>query len=101
MTQLLNEEGTKRQAASYADFLPPNSRNSYDRLGESKMPVLVMIGDHDPVKTSYSWELMAKIPDAQLIIYPRYGHGFLYRYAELVAHNVQTFLDGAKKAAQV
>jgi pimeloyl-ACP methyl ester carboxylesterase len=66
------------------------------------MPVLVMNGDNDLlVKTSCSWELMAKIPNAQLIIYPRSGHGFLYQYAELVAHNVQMFLDGAGEGAQV
>jgi pimeloyl-ACP methyl ester carboxylesterase len=102
MTRLLDEEGTKRQSASYADFVVPNPRNSYDRLGELQMPVLVMNGDNDLlVKTSCSWELMAKIPNAQLIIYPRSGHGFLYQYAELVAHNVQMFLDGAGEGAQV
>jgi pimeloyl-ACP methyl ester carboxylesterase len=102
MTQLLNEEGTKNQLASYAEFIIPNPRNSYDRLGELNMPVLVLNGDNDLlVKTSYSWELAVKIPNAQLIIYPKSGHGFLYQYAKLVAHNVHMFLDGAGEGAQV
>ena len=102
MVQLLNEEATKNQTASYADFLVPNPKNSYDRLGELKMPVLIMNGDNDLlVSSSLSWEMMVKIPNAQLIIYPKSGHGFLYQYAELVAHNVGMFLDGEGEGAQV
>jgi pimeloyl-ACP methyl ester carboxylesterase len=102
MVQLLNQEATKNQTASYADFLIPNPKNSYDRLGELKMPVLIMNGDNDLlVKTSLSWEMAARIPNAQLIIYPHAGHGFLYQYAELVAHNVNMFLNGSGEGAQV
>ncbi|KAF2801071.1 alpha/beta-hydrolase [Melanomma pulvis-pyrius CBS 109.77] len=102
MLRLLNEEATKNQTASYADFVTPNPRNSYDRLGELEMPVLVMNGDNDLlVMPSLSWELLVRIPNAQLIIYPKAGHGFLYQYAELVAHNVNMFLDGAGEGAQV
>jgi pimeloyl-ACP methyl ester carboxylesterase len=101
ITQLLNESGTKNQSASYAEWIIPNPRNSYDRLGELQMPVLVLNGDNDLlVKTSFSWELAVKIPNAQLIIYPKSGHGFLYQYSELVAHNVQIFLDGTGEGAQ-
>lgn len=94
--KLLNEEGTKRQTASYlGDWMTPNPSNSFDRLGELKMPVLVMNGDHDVlVPTSQSWELAAKIPNAQLVIYPLSGHGFLYQYAIEVAEQVNRFLDG-------
>jgi pimeloyl-ACP methyl ester carboxylesterase len=102
MVQLLNEEATKNQTASYADFLVPNPKNSYDRLGELKMPVLIMNGDNDLlVSPSLSWEMMVRISNAQLIIYPKSGHGFLYQYAELVAHNVSMFLDGEGEGAQV
>jgi pimeloyl-ACP methyl ester carboxylesterase len=103
MTQLLNEEATKNQTASWMeDWAVPNPKNSYDRLGELEMPVLVLNGDNDLlVPTSRSWELLVKISNAQLIIYPKAGHGFLYQYAQLVAHNVNTFLDGSGEGAQV
>jgi pimeloyl-ACP methyl ester carboxylesterase len=103
MTQLLNEEATKNQTASYlGDWITPNPRNSYDRLGELEMPVLVLNGGNDLlVPTSQSWELVVKISNAQLIIYPKAGHGFLYQYAELVAHNVNMFLDGSGEGAQI
>ncbi|EON69678.1 hypothetical protein W97_08930 [Coniosporium apollinis CBS 100218] len=88
------DTGGKRQRAAYQDWLKPNPRNSFDRLGELKMPVLVMNGDHDAlIPTSRSWEMQARIPNAQLIVYPRAGHGFLYQYAELVAAHVNIFLD--------
>jgi pimeloyl-ACP methyl ester carboxylesterase len=102
ITQLLNEEGTKNQSASYAEWIIPSPKNSFDRLGELEMPVLVLNGDNDLlVRTSLSWEMAVKIPNAQLIIYPKSGHGFLYQYAELVAHDIHTFLDGAGEGAQV
>jgi pimeloyl-ACP methyl ester carboxylesterase len=102
MTQLLGEEGTKNQSASYAEWVTPNRKNSFDRLGELEMPVLVLNGDKDLlVMTSFSWELLVKVSNAQLIIYPKSGHGFLYQYSELVAHNIRTFLDGAGEGAQV
>jgi len=94
ITKLLNEEATKRQTASYGvDWMTPNPKNSYDRLSELKMPVLVLNGDKDLlVPTSQSWEMAVKIPNAQLIIYPLAGHGFLYQYAETVAQHVNIFL---------
>lgn len=102
ITQLLNEEGTKNQSASYAEFIAPAAKKPFDRLGELQMPVLVLNGDKDLlVPTSFSWELLVKIQNAQLIIYPKSGHGFLYQYAELVALNVNTFLNGAGEGAQV
>ncbi|KAF2496783.1 alpha/beta-hydrolase [Lophium mytilinum] len=90
------DTGAKVQLATFLeDWIVPNPRNSFDRLGELKMPVLVMNGDHDElVPTSQSWELAVKIENAQLIIYPHAGHGFIYQYAELVGQNVSRFLDG-------
>jgi len=86
--------GSKRQMAAVIDTFKPNPRNSFDRLGELHMPVLVCNGDHDVlVPSSRSWELMSQISNAQLIIYPRAGHGFLWQYAELFAKHVNLFLD--------
>ena len=58
------------------------------------MLVLVANGDNDPlVFTYHSWILMDRIKNAQLIIYPPVGYGFLYQYAELFASHIHTFLD--------
>lgn len=88
------DTGAMSQRAAYAEWSKPNGRNSFDRLGELQMPVLVMNGDDDLlIPTSRSWEMSTKIGNAQLIIYPRAGHGFLYQYSELVARDINSFLD--------
>jgi pimeloyl-ACP methyl ester carboxylesterase len=95
--ELINkDDGAKRQLATYAsDWSVHNPRNAWDRLSELQMPVLVMNGDNDVlIPSSRSWEMVQKIPGAQLIIYPHSGHGFLYQYVELVAEHVNMFLDG-------
>jgi len=95
-----SKTGAVRQRTAAQDWKEPNARNSYDRLRELGMPVLVMNGDDDVlIPTSRSWELVMKIPDAQLIIYPKAGHGFLYQYAQLVAGHVNEFLDGGCEVA--
>jgi len=94
-SSFLHAEGTTRQTVAFTDWLIRNPNNSWDRLGELKMPVLVANGDNDLLVHSYqSWLLADRIRNAQLIIYPLSGHGFLYQYAELFASHVHTFLDG-------
>lgn len=74
----IDVETSKRQAAAYADWSAPNPRNAFDRLGELQMPVLVVNGDRDVlIPTSRSWEMHVKIPNSELIVYPRAGHGFI------------------------
>lgn len=95
MLTMVDEEGSKKQRLAYAEWREHVPSNSYDRLGELEMPVLVMNGDNDVlIPTSRSWELAARIPRAQLAIYPRAGHGFLYQFAELVGKHINLFLDG-------
>ncbi|KAK0342477.1 hypothetical protein LTR91_024052 [Friedmanniomyces endolithicus] len=86
-----------RQRKAYAEWsATDNPRNSFDRLGELGMPVLVLNGDDDLlIPTSRCWELLRGIADAQVIIYPRAGHGFLWQYALRVAGDVGRFLDEA------
>ena len=92
----LDEEGTRRQRAAMTHWNTPSEHNSFDRLKELGMPVLVLNGDNDVlIPSSRSWELSANISNAQLIIYPHAGHGFLYQYATLVASHINTFLDRA------
>lgn len=96
LTKLLDDEGSQRQLQAAGEWLTYNPDNSYDRLGELKMPVLVMNGDNDYlIPTSRSWELAVKIENAQLIIYPKAGHGFLHQHAELVGKHINLFLGAA------
>ncbi|EXJ81957.1 hypothetical protein A1O1_08024 [Capronia coronata CBS 617.96] len=89
--------GAKRQFAAAIHSYKDNPRASFGRLGELMMPVLVANGDKDLlIPTSRSWELMTQIPTAQLIIYPRAGHGFIWQYAELFATHLNMFLDGSE-----
>ena len=58
------------------------------------MPVLVANGDNDLLVSIYhSWILMDRIKNAQLIIYPLAGYGFLYQDAEIFASHIHAFLD--------
>ncbi|KAK0738786.1 Alpha/Beta hydrolase protein [Schizothecium vesticola] len=41
----------------------------------------------------WGWVLQQRLPNAQLIIYPKSGHGFLFQYAELFAKHALTFLE--------
>ena len=64
------------------------------QLHEIQQPVLVANGDKDRmVPTSNSVAMQEEIPNAQLIIYPNAGHGFLFQYADLFAEHVARFLD--------
>lgn len=96
MLHLLDKNvGGARQLKALDHFfsLPGNPNNSFDRLGELKMPVLVANGDNDVLfPSSRSWELMARIADARLIIYPQSGHGFLWQFAEEFAAHINIFL---------
>lgn len=82
------------QIAAVVDAAKPSPEASFDRLGELTIPVLVANGDDDKlIPTSRSWELLTQLANAQLIIYPRGGHGFLWQYAERFAEDVNRFLD--------
>ena len=59
------------------------------------MPVLVMNGDKDVlVPSERSWQLYQRLPNAQLVMYPKSGHGFIWQYSTLVASHINLFLDG-------
>lgn len=92
---ILSAEGTARQVEAIRHWRAWNPDNSYDRLGELKIPVFVANGDADVlIPTVNSWSLVERIDDAHLHIYPHAGHGFLFQYAELFATHVNLFLDG-------
>lgn len=95
LLEFVNPEGTARQLEAVIHWNTPERIDAYNHLSDLEMPVLVMNGDDDLlVPSSRSWELAKKIPNSQLIIYPKAGHGFLYQYGKLTAAHVNMFLDG-------
>ena len=68
--------------------------SAYARLGEIAAPALVANGVHDIMVHAYnSYVLSQRLPNAQLILYPDAGHGFLFQYPELFARHVLEFLE--------
>jgi len=87
------EEGGN-QVLAFTDF-DVQEDSVFKRIRELTMPVLVANGDNDLlVSTSNSVELKELLPNAQLIVYPDSGHGFLSQYAEVFARDLELFLDG-------
>ncbi|KAL5313716.1 hypothetical protein ACEPPN_018137 [Leptodophora sp. 'Broadleaf-Isolate-01'] len=96
----LGPEQTSRQASAAQKWFSAGNEasGSYDRLGELKMPVLVVNGDEDiTVPTENSLVLYKKIKEGNrnchLHIYPGTGHGFLNEYAEMFGKHLEIFLD--------
>ncbi|KIV88867.1 hypothetical protein PV10_08500 [Exophiala mesophila] len=96
--ELLDRDGgAKKQMLAAVHASTPGPSGSFDRLAELKMPVLVANGDKDLlIPSSRSWELVTQILNAQLVIYPKAGHGFIWQYAELFATHINRFLDGSE-----
>src|ERR1700691_3658631 len=67
----------------------------YDELKRIVQPTLVVHGHRDiMLPTMNACNLSQHIPNAQLIIYPRSGHGALFQYPTLFVQHTQLFLDG-------
>ncbi|KAJ6466743.1 Alpha/Beta hydrolase protein [Mycena vitilis] len=97
LSLLDKEGGTKHQiAASLAWGATSGAGLSWHRLGELKMPVLVLLGEDDAlIPTSWGQHLAERIPGAEVKVYQRTGHGFIWQNAEEVARDVNSFLARA------
>jgi pimeloyl-ACP methyl ester carboxylesterase len=71
-----------------------DKRGVRDKLMISKIPTLVISGDHDisfPVQNWYA--LVRKLQTTQIIVIPMAGHGPQHEFPELVAQYVGTFIN--------
>jgi pimeloyl-ACP methyl ester carboxylesterase len=66
----------------------------YPRLPQLKVPVLYANGTEDIMAHAFnSYAAAMRAPDAQLILYGRSGHGFLFQYHEEFTRDVSRFLE--------
>jgi pimeloyl-ACP methyl ester carboxylesterase len=64
-----------------------------DDLSVIKVPVLVANGDHDlMVASEHSADMVRRLPDAKLVIYPNSGHGGVFQHHEKFVPEVLAFL---------
>lgn len=67
--------------------------SAYAHLDRVRTPTLVLNGTNDIMVPAYSSYVMSqRMPNAQLVLYPDAGHGFLFQYPEQVAGDVLRFL---------
>lgn len=75
-----------------ADF-KADSYNSREKLSNTKIPILILMGDHDPSFPVENWFPMVKQwKTAQLIILPNSGHGPQHEHPKLIAKYIAAFL---------
>lgn len=67
--------------------------SAYARLDDIRVPVLVANGTHDVMVHAYnSYAMAMRLPQAQLVLYPDAGHGFLFQFPEAFGRQVVEFL---------
>lgn len=87
------QSGGDRQVAAGTLINTPASGGLFDRLGQLRMPVLLLHGRDDTVvPASRGWELLQLIEDAQLKVYPQSAHSFLFEHPLRVAEDINEFL---------
>ncbi|MEU6420045.1 alpha/beta fold hydrolase [Streptomyces spiralis] len=92
-------ESYERQIDAIAHWSSADGDGAYDSLGHLTLPVLVANGNDDVmIPTVNSFIMSQLLPDAELVIYPDSGHGFLFQYAQLFAARVIEFLDRPRAA---
>ncbi len=71
-----------------------NEDAAYPHLRAIAHPVFVASGSHDLIiPTVNAFVLAQRLPNAQLILYPDFGHGFLFQYHTLFGKHATLFLD--------
>ena len=70
---------------------------SKEELASIKVPILVMVGDHDFVRVEHTAESFKLIPAAELAVIPSASHFILYSEPERVIPIVKHFLEKPEK----
>ncbi|QSB25359.1 alpha/beta hydrolase [Flavobacterium sp. CLA17] len=67
--------------------------NRREQLLQTKTPILIICGDHDPSVPAENWyKLSGQFQNAQILVYPKSGHGPHHQYPELTANYVSQFI---------
>ncbi|MGM9478182.1 alpha/beta fold hydrolase [Pedobacter sp. GSP4] len=75
-----------------ADF-KEDSYQSREKLASSKIPILILMGDHDPSFPVENWFPIVKTwKTAQLIILPSSGHGPQHEFPKLTTRYMASFI---------
>ena len=73
--------------------------DKYDILGKlnvSKIPILVLMGDHDICFHVEDWyPIVGKLPLIQLIVMPQAGHAVQHQYPDLAASYIIAFINNS------
>jgi pimeloyl-ACP methyl ester carboxylesterase len=113
LSQQRGREYLERRSARTLDVEPPTTSQTMQAQGQArkawaemdvdkgvrdlksvKQSVLVANGSNDVmISNPYSFSLYQSLPNAQLILYPDSGHGFLFQYPELFAAHLSIFLN--------
>jgi pimeloyl-ACP methyl ester carboxylesterase len=114
LSQRAGREYLQRRSARTIDVEPPTTDQTMEAQGKARkawaamdvaqgvtdlksvaQPVFVANGSNDVmISNPYSFSLYQSLPNAQLILYPDSGHGFLFQYPELFAAHLSIFLNG-------
>jgi proline-specific peptidase len=70
----------------------------FDRLGEIRVPTLVMCGRHDELRPSQAEDIHQAIAGSELVIFENSSHTPFHEERELFMHTVNDFLDRVETA---
>ncbi len=85
------------QAASSRQFRAVLSHNAASRVGQIRVPTLIIHGDKDPlVPIANGRRLARKIPGAKMLVYPNVGHIPIIERAADFNRDVLAFLDSGR-----
>jgi pimeloyl-ACP methyl ester carboxylesterase len=89
---MVRPQSVKMQVAAFTAF---HGRDGiYPRLAELSLPILYANGAHDVMLHAYnSYVASQEAPNAQLMLYPAAGHGFLFQCHSQFVRDVHQFLD--------
>lgn len=89
---MVSEAGVKAMMTAFGKFRGDDA--IYPRLADLKLPVLYANGTGDVMIHPFnSYAAAVAASDAQLILYPRSGHGFLFQHITQFVRDVTLFLE--------